>query len=152
MLALMPGKLPHCVAIALTSKPALTIPTPNMTIHLPDPETKEGYLNRPEVLVRLINDAQAVIKFQQTHVTNLKAELDQHLHLGTIQDKVTTKEGVTAVRCSRPGKWHYSEVCNEMAQEFKTELDAQMATEREEGIASQEPLTYYWTVRKNDKG
>jgi hypothetical protein len=123
-----------------------------MTIHLPDPETKEGYLNRPEVIVRLINDAQAVIKFQQTHVANLKAELDQHLHLGTIQDKVTTNGGLIATRCSRQGKWNYSEVCNEMANEFKTELDAQMATEREEGIASQEPPTYYWAVRKNDKG
>ena len=123
-----------------------------MTIHLPDPETKEGYLNRPEVLVRLINDAQAVVKFQQEHIQKLKHELDQHLHLGTIRDRVTTKEGVTAVRCSRQGKWNYSEVCEEMAMEFKTELDAQMATEREEGIASQEPPTYYWTVRKNDKG
>jgi hypothetical protein len=109
---------------------------------------KEPYLNKPELLVRLINDAQAVIKFQQNHIANLKNELDQHLHLGTIQDKVTTDEGVTAVRCSRQGKWNYSEALNEMAMEFKTELDAQMATEREEGLASQEPPTYYWMIKK----
>ncbi len=148
MLALMPGKLPRCVAIALTSKPALTIPTPTMTIHLPDPETSEGYLNRPEVLVRLINDAQAVIKFQETHVANLKAELDQHLHLGTIQDRVTTKEGVTAVRCSRLGKWNYSQATNDLAQEMKDELEIIMAKEQQNGTALREEPTYHWRISK----
>ena len=111
----------------------------------------ENFPNSPELLVRLINDAQAVIKFQQDHIANLKAELDQHLHVGTITDKIITKEGVTAVRCSRQGKWHYTERANEMAAEFKTELDALMAMEREDGLASQEEPTYYWMIKKNGK-
>jgi hypothetical protein len=147
MLTLIVGSLLPCAAKKHNLKLPLIIPSPTMTT-TSDELPKEPYLNKPELLVRLINDAQAVIKFQQNHIANLKNELDQHLHLGTIQDKVTTDEGVTAVRCSRQGKWNYSEALNEMAMEFKTELDAQMATEREEGLASQEPPTYYWMIKK----
>jgi len=107
----------------------------------------ENFPNSPELLVKLINDAQTIIKFQQDHIANLKAELDQHLHLRTITDKVITKEGVTAVRCSRQGKWHYTDRANEMAAEFKAELDALMAMEREDGLASQGPCTYFWMVK-----
>ena len=151
MLVLMPGKSRPCADTDHTLRPALITASPNMTIHLPNPVTNEPYLNRPEVLVRLINDAQAVVKFPQDHIANLKHELDQHLHLGTIQDKVVTKEGFCAVRCSRQGKWHYSDGCNELAADFKKELDMTMAAEREDGIASQEEPTYYWMIRKNDK-
>jgi len=120
-----------------------------MTTLSSDPINNSPFLNPPETLLREISDAQAIVKFQHDRIAVLKAELDQHLHLGTI-DKNFSHEGIAASRCTRQGRWSYSEFCDELAKDLKGKLDNQMQLEREDGIAVQSPETFYWMVKTND--
>jgi hypothetical protein len=74
--------------------------------------------------------------------------LDSHLHVGTITDKIIF-DGVSCVRCCKQGKWNYSEMADQFAKHLKQKLDQRLALEREDGIATQDEPTYYWTVRKH---
>jgi hypothetical protein len=40
-------------------------------------------------------------------------------------------------------------MADQYAKKLKKDLDQRLALEREDGIATQDEPTYYWTVRKN---
>jgi len=108
----------------------------------------ETFPNRPERLVKEIYAAQQIIKDQQDHIRTLKNELDNHLHIGTITDKIIF-DGIACSRCCKQGKWNYSEMADQYAKKLKEDLDQRLALEREDGIATQNEPTYYWTVREH---
>ena len=112
------------------------------------PYIEENFPNKPERLIKEIYAAQQIIKDQQEYVLSLKRELDNHLHVGTITDKIIF-EGISCFRCCQQGKWNYSEMANQYAKKLKKDLNQRQALEREDGIATQDEPTYYWTVRKH---
>ena len=121
----------------------------NSTILLSDPIAKSPFLNHPEIILRELAEAQAIIEFQNNRISILKNELDQLLHLGTIENNITFN-GINAKRCTKQGKWIYSEFCNELAKDYKNKLEKQMEKEREDKIAVQSPEFYYWRIKRND--
>tara|TARA_R100000781_G_scaffold87647_1_gene53962 strand:- start:526 stop:876 length:351 start_codon:yes stop_codon:yes gene_type:complete len=110
--------------------------------------TEEKFPNKPERLIKEIYAAQQIIRDQEEYVQSLKRELDSHLHIGTITDKIIF-DGVACTRCCKQGKWNYSEMADQFAKKLKKDLDQRLALEREDGIATQDEPTYYWTVRKH---
>ncbi len=110
--------------------------------------TEEKFPNKPERLIKEIYAAQQIIRDQEEYVQSLKRELGSHLHIGTITDKIIF-DGVACTRCCKQGKWNYSEMADQFAKKLKKDLDQRLALEREDGIATQDEPTYYWTVRKH---
>ena len=108
----------------------------------------EKFPNKPERLIKEIYAAQQIIKDQEEYVRSLKRELDLHAGVGTITDTIIF-DGISCTRCCRQGKWNYSEMADQYAKKLKKDLDQRLALEREDGIATQDEPTYYWTVRKN---
>ena len=113
-----------------------------------DNTNEERFPNPPQRLVKEIFAAQQIIKDQQEYVHSLKRELDKHLRVGTITDKMIV-DGVSCVRCERKGKYIYSELADQYALKLKQDLEDRLQKEREDGIAVQGDSTFYWTVREH---
>lgn len=118
-----------------------------MNMTTPSIET-ERFPNKPERLIKEIYAAQQIIRDQEGYVQSLKRELDNHLHVGTITDKIIY-DGIACTRCCRQGKWNHSEMADLYARKLKEDLDQYLAKEIEDGIATQNEPTYYWLIRKH---
>ena len=95
-------------------------------------------------------DCQAIIKSQQALINSLKGELETHFENGSITTKFKSPEGVTASRCTRSGKWHYSSAWRSLKTSQNDELKLLEEREQECGIAKQDAETVFWMVRLND--
>ena len=108
------------------------------------------FLNPPEKIVSELKK----IKEQQTYLQavedQLKNELETHFEQQNIEDKFIS-QGMIIRRAKKQGKWVYSEFTEQYATKLNKDLEARMASEREEGIATQKPPTSYWTIRKVKK-
>ena len=108
------------------------------------------FLNPPEKIVSELKK----IKEQQTYLlaveNQLKNDLETHFEQQNIEDKFIS-QGMVVGRANNQGKWVYSEFTEQYATKLKKDLEARMASEREEGIATQKPPTHFWTVRKVKK-
>ena len=108
------------------------------------------FLNPPQKIVAELKK----IKEQQTYLlaveNQLKNELETHFEQQNIEDKFIS-QGMVVSRAKKQGKWVYSEFTEQYATKLKKDLEARMANEREEGIATQKPPTSYWTIRKVKK-
>ena len=78
----------------------------------------------------------------------MKRELDKHLRVGTITDKMIV-DGVACFRSERKGKYIYSELADQYALKLKQDLEDRLQKEREDGIAVQGDSIFYWTVREH---
>tara|TARA_Y100000593_G_scaffold58820_1_gene109196 strand:+ start:478 stop:822 length:345 start_codon:yes stop_codon:yes gene_type:complete len=107
----------------------------------------ENFPNSSTDLVKLIAKKQAEVKQLNNLITGLKAELDAHLAQGQCTDKLLV-DGLIATRVKKEGKWNYSEFTNQLAKKYTEDLQIQMASEREEGTATQNEPTFYWRVAK----
>ena len=110
----------------------------------------KDFLNPPKKIVAELKK----IKEQQTYLlaveNQLKLELETHFEQQNIEDKFIS-EGMVVSRAKKQGKWIYSEFTEQYATKLNKDLEARMASEREEGIATQKPPTSYWTIRKVKK-
>ena len=108
------------------------------------------FLNPPKKIVAELKK----IKEQQTYLlaveNQLKLELETHFEQQNIEDKFIS-QGMIISRAKKQGKWGYSEFTEQYAAKLNKDLEAMMANEREEGIATQKPPTSYWTIRKVKK-
>ena len=110
----------------------------------------KDFLNPPKKIVAELKK----IKEQQTYLlaveNQLKLELETHFEQQNIEDKFIS-QGMVVSRAKKQGKWVYSEFTEQYATKLNKDLEARMASEREEGIATQKPPTHFWTVRKVKK-
>ena len=108
------------------------------------------FLNPPQKIVAELKK----IKEQQTYLlaveNQLKNDLETHFEQQNIEDKFIS-QGMVVSRAKKQGKWVYSDFTEQYAAKLNKDLEARMASEREEGIATQKPPTSYWTIRKVKK-
>ena len=106
----------------------------------------EEFLNPPEKIaseLKKIKEKQAYLLAVENQ---LKLELESHFEQQNIEDKFIS-QGMIISRAKKQGKWVYSEFTEQYAAKLNKDLEARMASEREEGTATQKPPSYYWTVR-----
>ena len=82
--------------------------------------------------------------------TELKTELEKQFTKNLISQKFISN-GVMATRKRKEGKWAYSEFTHKFIADKKKEIELQMKSETENGIAKQNPPTYYWAIMEEKK-